>query len=142
MSTPVEVSDLVHRYCDAVVRKDRDQWAATWAPDAHWDLGRGRVMDGVDAIVEYWVQAMDAFATVVQLAHNGQVTVDGERATGRWYISEHIQRADGTKGLLLAYYDDTYTVVEGHWRFASRAITILYRGPADLSAEFANVSQS
>lgn len=140
MSTPAEISDLVHRYCDAVVRKDREQWAATWAPDAHWDLGRGRVMDGVDAIVEYWVGAMDGFATVVQLAHNGQVMVDGEHAIGRWYISEHMQRGDGSKGLLLAYYDDTYTVVEGHWRFASRAITILYRGPADLSAEFANAS--
>lgn len=99
-------------------------------------------MDGVGAIVEYWVQAMDAFDTVVQLAHNGEVIVDGERATGRWYISEHMQRSDGTKGLLLAYYDDTYTVVEGHWRFANRAITILYRGPADLSAEFANASSS
>jgi ketosteroid isomerase-like protein len=136
MSTPVEISDLVHRYCDAVVRKDRKQWAATWAPDAHWDLGRGRVMDGADAIVEYWVGAVDAFDAIVQLAHNGQVTVDGDRASGRWYISEHTQRRDRATGLLLAYYDDTYSIVEGEWRFASRAITILYRGPGDLSAAF------
>ena len=136
MTTPVEISDLVHRYCDAVVRKDRDQWAATWAPDARWDLGRGRIMNGAEAIVEYWVGAMEGFDTVVQLAHNGQATVDGDRATGRWYISEHMQRRDGTRGLLLAYYDDTYSVTAGEWRFASRAITILYRGPADLSAPF------
>lgn len=140
MTTPAEISDLVHRYCDAVVRKDRDQWAATWAPDAHWDLGRGRVMDGKEAIVEYWIGAMDAFDTVVQLAHNGQATIDGDRGVGRWYISEQMQRSDGTTGLLLAYYDDTYSVVEGDWRFASRAITILYRGPADLSAPFAKLS--
>lgn len=66
MSTPVEISDLVHRYCDAVVRKDRDQWAATWAPDAHWDLGKGRVMGGKEAIV-------DGFDSIVQIAHNGQI---------------------------------------------------------------------
>ena len=140
MTTPVEISDLVHRYSDAVVHKNRDQWAATWAPDAYWDLGRGRVMDGKDAVVEYWVGAMDSFDTVVQLAHNGQATIDGDRGGGRWYISEHMQRSDGTTGLLLAYYDDTYSVVEGEWRFASRAITVLYRGPADLSTPFASVS--
>ena len=76
MTTPVEISDLVHRYCDAVVHKDREQWAATWAPDAHWDLGRGRAMDGREAIVEYWIGAMDTFDTVVQLAHNGQATIE------------------------------------------------------------------
>ena len=140
MATPTEISDLVHRYCDGVVRKDREQWSGTWAPDAHWDLGQGRVMDGADAIVEYWMQAVDGFDTIVQLAHNGLVTVDGDRARGRWYISEHYQLRDGTRGLMLAYYDDTYSVVEGDWRFASRAITILYRGPADLSKEFAEVS--
>jgi len=104
MSTPVEISDLVHRYCDAVVHKNREQWASTWAPDGHWDLGSGRVIDGVDAIADYWVTAVDAFDSVVQLAHNGQATVDGDRGTGRWYISEHNQRRDGTTGLLLAFY--------------------------------------
>ena len=93
-------------------------------------------MDGVDAIVEYWVGAVDAFDAIVQMAHNGQVTVDGDRASGRWYISEHTQRRDGTTGLLLAYYDDTYAVVEGVWRFTNRVITVLYRGPGDLSAAF------
>ena len=140
MSTPVEISDLVHRYCDAVVRKDRDQWAATWAPDAHWNLGKGRVMSGKEAIVEYWIEAVDAFDAIVQTAHNGQATVDGDHAVGRWYISEHTHRRDGTTGMLLAFYDDTYSVVEGSWRFASRAITILYRGPADLSGTFSSVS--
>jgi hypothetical protein len=51
-----------------------------------------------------------------------------------------MQRRDGTTGLLLAYYDDTYAVVEGQWRFASRAITILYRGPADLSVAFSEIA--
>ncbi|MEY2400767.1 MAG: hypothetical protein QOJ08_878 [Ilumatobacteraceae bacterium] len=141
MSTPPEISDLVHRYCDAVVHKDREQWASTWAPDAHWDLGSGRVMDGLDTIVEYWIRAVDGFDAIVQLAHNGQATIEGDLGTGRWYISEHTQRRDGTTGLLLAFYDDTYAVVDGQWRFASRAITILYRGPGDLSAGFSPPAQ-
>jgi SnoaL-like protein len=136
MSTPVEISDLVHRYSDAVVRKDKDQWAATWAPTARWDLGRGRVMIGRAAIVEYWTGAVDAFDVIVQLAHNGQAVVDGARGTGRWYVSEHTQRRHGSRGHLLAYYDDSYSLVDDQWLFASRAITVLYRGAGDPSGAF------
>ena len=139
MTTPVAICDLVHRYCDAVVRKDREQWAATWSPDATWDLGRGRLMHGREAIVDYWVGAVDAFDCVVQLAHNGEAVVDGVRGTGRWYISEHMQRRDGSNGLLLAFYDDEYAHVDGQWLFANRSITVLYRGPADLGAPFTPV---
>ncbi len=96
-------------------------------------------MNGRQAIVEYWVGRMDDFDVVVQLAHNGQATVDGERGSGRWYISEHMQRRDGTTGLLLAYYDDAYSLVDGQWLFDSRSITVLYRGPADLGAPFSPV---
>jgi SnoaL-like domain len=138
MSTPTAISDLVHRYSDAVARKDRDQWAATWAAESHWDLGQGRMMRGKEAIVEYWVEAMERFEVVIQLSHNGEATVDDAAGagSGRWYISEHMQRVDGSTGVFLAYYDDTYARVDGEWLFASRAITVLYRGAADLSGTF------
>jgi tRNA pseudouridine-54 N-methylase len=138
MSTPVEIADLVHRYCDAVVHKDRARWAATWADESTWDLGQGRVTVGKQAIVDYWVEAMQRFDLVVQMAHNGQAIVDQDRGTGsgRWYISEHMHRADGTSGILLAYYDDSYIRVGDAWLFASRAITMLYRGDAGLAGTF------
>ena len=36
------IARLVHDYSDAVVHRNLDQWAGTWAPDAVWDLGKGR----------------------------------------------------------------------------------------------------
>ena len=109
MTTPAEISDLVHRYCDAVVHKDRHAWASTWAEDSRWDLGVGRLVSGKQAITDYWVSAMERFEMVVQLAHNGQATIadDARTGSGRWYISEHLHRVDGSTGLFLAYYDDT-----------------------------------
>jgi uncharacterized protein (TIGR02246 family) len=137
--TPREsIAALVHRYADAVVRRDKTQWAATWALDATWHLGQGRSVVGRDAIVELWVKAMGGFAAVVQMVNNGEVQVDGDTAAGRWYINEHFSRADGVAGLLLAYYDDTYVRVEGHWLFASRSLVMQYQGPPDLSAPFLN----
>lgn len=136
----VAITDLTHRYADAVVHRDADQWAATWAPDAVWELGKGRRVEGRDAILGLWNSAMDGFKAVVQNVVNSTATLDGEAGTGsgRCYIMEHWWRADDSKGILLAYYDDLYTRVDGEWLFASRELVIQYGGPQDLSAPFQN----
>jgi hypothetical protein len=134
------IEDLVHRYADAVVRRDEGQWAATWAIDAVWELGQGRRMEGRDSIVALWNSAMDRYAAVIQNVVNGTAELDDSTGSGsgRWYIIEHWQRTDGARGILLANYDDTYVRVDGAWLFASRQLTIHYTGPADLSAPFLN----
>ena len=138
------IAELVHRYADAVVYHDRDQWSSTWSDTATWVLGPGREVEGRTAIVELWSKAMAGFEAVVQNVVNGQVTFDANATTaaGRWYIMEHFRRADGTPGMLLAHYDDTYVAVDGAWLFASRALTIHYQGPPDLSAGFKNRIQA
>ena len=136
MSDRDDISDLVYRYSDAVTRKDRTQWAATWAEDAWWDLGKGRLSRGRDTIVEFWQKAVDGLTIVVQLVHNGAVAIDGETASGRWYVSEHLERTTGATGLLLAWYDDTYVRVDGQWLFASRSLGSLYHGAPDFSGAF------
>ncbi len=134
------IEDLVHRYADAVVRHDTDQWASTWAPDAIWELGQDRRVEGRDAIVELWLSAMGGFKAVVQHVVNGTVELDDDagRGTGRWYIHEHWNRADDSRGILLAYYDDSYVRTDGNWLFASRELVVQYGGPVDLSGEFQN----
>ncbi len=132
-----QIRDLVHRYSDAVCRYDITAWTKTWAPDASWDLTKGREFQGRDAIVEFWQRAMGALVIVVQMVHNGTVAAIGpDTASGRWYLSEHVQRRSGERGILLGWYDDEYVRVGAEWRFARRALTRLYGGPADLSADF------
>ena len=135
-----DIEDLVHRYADAVVHRDGDQWAATWAPDAVWDLSDGRRVEGREAIAELWHRSMDRYAVVVQTFLNGTVVLDTEAGTGsgRWYVQEAARRTDGETVSMLAHYDDTYVRVDGAWRFASRALSIHYRGPVDLSGTFPN----
>ncbi len=133
-----QIVDLVHRYSDAVTRYDASVWEATWSADATWDLGKGRSFAGKAEIVSFWHQAMSALNLVVQMVHNGTLTVapDGQSAVGRWYVTEHLQRASGQLDILLAWYDDTYTCGADGWQFSRRALTRLYAGAPDLTAPF------
>ena len=132
------IAHLVHRYADAVVHADGAAWAATWAPDARWELGGGHGVEGRDQILEFWYQAMSAFDAVVQTVLNGShdVTEGADRGAGRWYIQEHYARSDGDRGLLLAHYDDNYVHLDGQWFFARRELVVDYGGPTDLSGRF------
>ncbi len=134
------IDDLVHAYADAVVHRDPEQWASTWAPDAVWDFGRGRRVEGVDAILAMWNSAMDGFKAVVQSVVNRSADLDEEHGTGsgRCYIIEHWCRADDSRGISLAHYDDRYVRTGDGWKFASRELVIHYSGPPDLSAPFLN----
>ena len=134
------IEDLVHTYADAVGRRDPDQWSSTWAADAVWELGKGRRVEGRDAILGLWNSAMDGFKAVIQHVMNGTADIDeaAGTGTGRWYIHEYWCRAGDSRGVTLAYYDDTYRRVDGTWCFASRELVIQYAGAPDLSGTFLN----
>lgn len=134
----VEIAQLIHRYADAVIHRNGTQWRSTWAPDAEWDLGGGRLVHGVDAIVDLWYKAMGGFKATVQTVLSGETDIadDGQSATGRWYIQEHVLRADDSRSILLAHYDDAYKIVDGQWRFSRRFLQVHYNGAPDLTDTF------
>jgi len=132
------IRELVHRYSDAVVHQDREQWRSCWAAESHWELAPDRSVSGREAIVAHWEESVDSIEVVVQTVSNGAATTADERGEGRWYITEHVLRTNGTVNIMLAYYDDTYVCLDGHWCFASRRLTRLYHGPPDLSGPFSS----
>lgn len=134
----VAIQQLVHRYADAVVHRNGTQWQSTWAPDAVWDLGGGRLVEGIDAIAKLWYGAMSNLGATIQTVLNGstELSDDGESATGRWYIQESVLRGEGQPSILLAHYDDAYVKVDGEWRFSRRFLQPHYSGSPDLSAPF------
>jgi hypothetical protein len=142
----VAISRLIHRYADAVVHRRGDLWGSCWADDAVWNLGRGRLVEGREAITALWYSAMQGMASVFQIVHNGEAWVAADeadhdhptRAVGRWYITERFRRADGTPGILLAHYDDQYVKREGAWLLTGRVLQPHYMGAPDLSGEFTN----
>ena len=126
------IRELVDRYCDAVNRRDAAAWLDTWAEEPSWELF-GRPMHGRHAIATAFENALGMLRLVVQTAANGVLELDGERARGRWLISEWSE-SDALGRLLLHFvYHDEYARGADGWRFLSRRMELLYQGPPDLS---------
>ena len=117
---------LVSRYADAVNRRDEDAWRATWADDGVWYLPGRDAAEGVDNVVAQWAGAMARIEWVVQLIYNGVVDVDGDSATGTWYLCEHLRFGADAGMFNIGCYQDRYVKVNGDWRFAERHYTVLY----------------
>jgi uncharacterized protein (TIGR02246 family) len=137
MSNPADelaIRQLAAEYIDAVNRYVGEDWIATWADDATWNL-MGMEVAGRDAIYELWKGAMSTFEFAFMMLNSGTVNVDGDSASGRWYVTEHIKPKEGDNNLTLGVYDDSYVKRDGKWLFADRRYHVLYQGPADYSAQ-------
>ncbi|MEZ5558993.1 MAG: nuclear transport factor 2 family protein [Pseudomonadales bacterium] len=137
MSDRREIRDLVARYADAVCRRDQAAWADTWAEDGLWQLPSAPETRGRDNIVALWAGAMAGFPFVAQLVHNGTVEVDGDSATGRWYLTEHLKFAQGGGMFNIGVYQDRYVKTAAGWKFAERHYSVLYndKGTGDMSGD-------
>ena len=126
-----EIRDLVARYADAVTRRDEKAWGETWTEDGEWHV-IGRTASGREAVGALWQTLLGGLSFVVQLANTEQITVEGDRGSGRWYVTEYARSNDGTALLNVGFYRDEYRRVDGSWRFARRRFDALYMGPPDL----------
>lgn len=140
MANPVEdelaIRHLVNAYADAVNRVDKDLWASTWAEDGTWELPGAGEFSGRDNIVGLWTQAMGGFQFVAQLIYNGTLEVNGDSATGRWYLAEHLRPQGSDGGMFnIGTYADEYVKVNGEWKFKTRRYHVLYNdeGKGDMT---------
>lgn len=127
--------NLMARYVDAVNRYDGDAWIATWAEDGCWNL-MGSPVTGRDAIRALWEQMMASFEFAIMFPNSSLFEIDGDSASGHWYLHEYGRDHDGKATTILSRYRDTYVKVDGEWLYASRAYDFIYNGPPDLSGAF------
>ncbi len=135
LQADLEVRALVARYCHAIAHRDDDAWADTFAEDGEWVV-LGRPARGRAEALALYRKLVAGFHWIVQVATNGIVEVRGDTATGRWLITEYLQRNDGVPGINVGVYRDEYRRCgDGRWRFARRVFTPSYMGPADLTGK-------
>jgi len=122
---------LKHRYCmycdDGY---DAERLAPLFAADAVWDGGvLGRFV-GREAIRAFFVQCSKRVPFAIHQVTNPILEIDGERASGRWYLWEPIVFAAGNRGLwMAARYDDRYRREGGAWLFESVKVELRMLSP-------------
>ena len=135
MEDELALRTLMGRYVDAVNRRDESAWADTWAEDATWNL-LGTEVTGKAQIVGLWQQMMAGFEFAIMMPSSGLFDVDGERATGHWYLQEFTRDLEGNGSIVLSRYLDSYVKKNGLWVYQSRRYSFMYHGAPDLSGSY------
>ena len=117
------IRELHDSYCDAVLRRDPDDWGALWTEDAVWSL-MGTEVVGRENIVNLWNGAMSAFDAVSFLGISGSLEVTGDTASGR-YQTHEVLVEKGVTRMAGGRYDDEFRKVDGQWLYIKRIFNIV-----------------
>ena len=117
------IQRLKHEYCFAIDGGDYERWASLFTDDGRFVRDSGEAFEGHEALHGFASERFDA--AMEHSAHvvtNPLIDVDGDTATGQWYLLLFYTDADGTDGWTQARYDDEYRRVDGEWRIAESSI--------------------
>lgn len=120
----IAIRELHETYADAVVRADAEDWGKVWTEDAQWTL-MGTTVDGREAIVALWKQAMGGLDAVSFQCIPSATVIDGDRATGRCQTQEYMRIKDGTTRAIGGLYEDEMIKRDGAWRYTKRVFRII-----------------
>jgi uncharacterized protein (TIGR02246 family) len=126
----LKIRSLVHRYADAASRRDPAAVASTFTNDSEWhapELGRHK---GRDAMIAFFTSMLDGWNVFLQGLQSGVIVIDPtnpDHATGRWFVQEIGQRAEGANLSIAGVYHDEYRREAGVWLIMRRRYDPLLR---------------
>jgi hypothetical protein len=112
------ISQLKFRYLRALDTKQWDVFESCFVPDATGDYN-GLVFDDRSALVAYMRENLGEGMLTLHQAHHPEIDVDGDAATGRWYLQDKVI-VEAFKFMLegAAFYEDRYVRTPEGWRIA------------------------
>ena len=134
------ISDLLDDYADGIDRRDFEQVAGLFAPDARLDYSSSGAPVGTRDEVIAWLQtSLGAVALTQHLLTNRRIRIDGDAATATTELFNPLLfDADGSTQLLLlgGRYEDRLQRTGEGWQIIDRVHTTTWTAgpwPAQLS---------
>ena len=126
-----EIRRLRYLYCEYGNLYDAERFAALFAPDAIWDGGDafGR-QEGLEQIEQMVRDAGERIRFSAHYITNELIEVDGDSATGRWWLFMPCV-LDGESTWLFATYDDEYVKLDGRWLIEKIVLDVKNFAPQD-----------
>lgn len=112
-----------HQYCHRIDDHDYAGWVDLFADDGSFARSNGETFTGQDELHEFAAEVFGAaHDATAHLVTNQLIDVDGDAATGRWYLYIVRRDTEGTVSQAVARYTDEFERVGGDWRFSSVSI--------------------
>ena len=127
------IKRLKYRYADACDRGyDDDTLADCFTEDAVWDGGLFGRHEGREAIREFFRGVSSDIPFAIHYMMNPIISVDGDEASGQWYLFQTCTFADGNTAIWgAARYDEQYRRVDGEWKFSRLNLISSFWTPFD-----------
>lgn len=123
------IRDLGYRFADSCNRRDVETFRTLWIPEGVWSISEPKPFrgEGIDAICGTCAFLLGLWDFFVQMPHAPVVTIDGDRATSSWTMTEHANNAERGQGYLnYGMYNDVCVRTSEGWKYESRSYTYIY----------------
>jgi ketosteroid isomerase-like protein len=127
------IKKLKARYCALCDENyDADGLAILFTPDAVWDGGQLGVCRGREEIRLFFQKSPRAISFAIHQVTNPIIDVDGDSATGSWYLFQPCTFARSERAMwMAATYRDRYVRSNDEWLFAHVEISVRFMTPFD-----------
>jgi ketosteroid isomerase-like protein len=125
------IKKLKAKYCAACDNQyDPDSLAALFTEEAVWDGGDFGKYEGREAIRTFFRGASALLPFALHQVMNPLIEVDGDTATGQWYLFQPCTLGEQNQAMwLAAKYAEEYVRTNGEWQFKSLKVNSQFFTP-------------
>ncbi|MGH3361592.1 MAG: nuclear transport factor 2 family protein [Nocardioides sp.] len=128
-----QIKQLKYRYLRTLDTKQWEAFAECFVPGATADYA-GLAFADRDELVGYMRENLGPSMVTMHHCHHPEILVEGDTATGRWYLHDQVISAEWKFRLEgAAFYDDRYVRTLDGWRIAHTGYERTFEATYDLT---------
>lgn len=119
-----ELHELRAKYSRAIDFENYERASEIFTDDAVVEYPSG-TCTGAGEVETYWRENV-AYEFSMHTVQMPEITVDGDTATGTWYMLVLYSAPDGSEGYVMGWYEDEYRRVDDGWKIAAMDMAVIY----------------
>lgn len=126
------LKELRAKYCYCVDEQDWEPFFDLFVPEPTLDFGGMGVYEGQEGLERFATEFVEAqIERSVHVLSNPILEIDGDEATGRWYVESPLTFVDGNGAWRQGWYRDRYRRVDGTWHIDTVEMRFVYTADYD-----------
>lgn len=124
------IKKLKARYTLAVDARDAEGVVSLFTADGVWEGGTFGRYEGANEVRSFFRSVPERLSFFVHYVSNPLIEIEGDRATGSWYLLEPCTFAEGDRAVWgSARYEERYRRVDGQWKFEEMKLVSVFWTP-------------